>query len=172
MSQSKIVTEDGLTASQTIRHFADVYLENAGWMPPVYDKRNALIEAYRCLRDITMGGVLNAGIVPLSTPDVMYRPDGGDVGGQFPDEFALHYNYPNPFNPVTKISFSLPEAAEIRLEVYNVAGQEVATLIDNEFYGPGSHSATWDGSAAATGVYLYRLEAGSFTETKKMLLLK
>ncbi|MCK4606507.1 MAG: T9SS type A sorting domain-containing protein [candidate division Zixibacteria bacterium] len=88
-----------------------------------------------------------------------------------PASFALHQNYPNPFNPVTQISFALPRAASVRLEVYNIMGQKVATLLD-ETLEAGEHSAMWDGSTVASGVYFYRLNTGEFSETRKMMLLK
>jgi len=88
-----------------------------------------------------------------------------------PTEFALHQNFPNPFNPTTEISFSLPVAADVKLEVYNVMGQQVATIVDR-FMEAGRHSVTFDGRAVASGIYFYRLEAGEVVETRKMVLLK
>ncbi len=80
-------------------------------------------------------------------------------------------NYPNPFNPITEISFSLPAASHVKLEIYNIMGQKVATLVDGTIEA-GEHTIQWDGSEAASGVYMYRLEAGEFVDTKKMILLK
>ncbi len=96
--------------------------------------------------------------------------------GQLPASFSLNQNYPNPFNPSTTIAFALPEAAEVRLEIFNLLGRKVATLTEGELPA-GHHSVVWEGrnssgSTVATGVYFYRLDAGSFSETKKMLLLK
>ena len=88
-----------------------------------------------------------------------------------PTAFELHQNYPNPFNPVTKISFSLADAASVRLDVYNVMGQRVITLTDR-YLEAGAHTITWDGRESASSVYLYRLETGDFIDTKKMILLK
>ncbi len=92
-------------------------------------------------------------------------------GGSLPSEYVLSQNYPNPFNPVTTISFSLPVASHVSLEVYNVMGQRVTTVADG-FYGAGVHACEWDGSAVASGVYFYRIETPEFIETKKMMLLK
>ena len=92
-------------------------------------------------------------------------------GGSLPAEFGLSQNYPNPFNPVTTISFSLPVASHVSLEVYNVMGQRVTTVADG-FYEAGVHACEWDGSAVASGVYFYRIETPEFVETKKMMLLK
>jgi len=88
-----------------------------------------------------------------------------------PGSFTLHHNYPNPFNPTTTISFSLPVATDVNLNIYNIAGQKVATVA-NGFFDAGTHSVVWDANGAASGVYLYRIEAGEFKDTKKMLLMK
>jgi flagellar hook assembly protein FlgD len=83
---------------------------------------------------------------------------------------------PNPFNPNTVIMFAIPKPGEVRIEVFNVLGQKVKTLA-NEFSKAGYKRVEWDGtddngSSVASGVYLYRMTAGDFSETKKMLLLK
>jgi hypothetical protein len=85
--------------------------------------------------------------------------------------FKLEQNYPNPFNPSTQIEFSIPVASQVELKVYNILGQEVATLV-NESLKAGNHAVKFDASHIATGVYLYRITAGTFVSTKKMLLLK
>jgi len=85
--------------------------------------------------------------------------------------YRLEQNYPNPFNPSTRIEFSIPAASQVQLKVFNILGQEVSTLV-NESLKAGNHVVTFDASHLATGVYLYRITAGSFVSTKKMLLLK
>ncbi len=92
-------------------------------------------------------------------------------GDGLPKEFALMQNYPNPFNPATQINFELPVKSEVSLKIYNLLGQEVATLV-NEEKAAGRYSADWNASALASGVYFYKLEAGSFVQTKKMILMK
>ncbi len=91
--------------------------------------------------------------------------------GQLPTDYALSQNYPNPFNPSTMISFTLPEASQVMLNVFNIQGQRVSTLADGMFEA-GEHVVTWDGARFASGVYFYRLEAGQFAQTRKMILLK
>jgi hypothetical protein len=88
-----------------------------------------------------------------------------------PKEFALEQNYPNPFNPVTMINYQLPMNNHVILKVYDALGREVATLV-NEMKKAGSYSAEFDASKLASGIYFYRLQAGEFVETKKMLLMK
>ena len=88
-----------------------------------------------------------------------------------PGAFQLEQNYPNPFNPSTKIDFTIPTSGPVQLKVYNVLGQEVATLV-NETLTPGSHTATFDASRLASGIYMYKITAGSFVSTRKMVLLK
>ena len=88
-----------------------------------------------------------------------------------PDKFRLHQNYPNPFNPTTTISFDLPEQSHVTLKVYNILGQEIATLI-NEVKQAGSYKETFDASSLSSGVYIYKLSAGTYTSSKKMILIK
>ncbi len=86
-------------------------------------------------------------------------------------DYDLSQNYPNPFNPATKINFSVLADGWVRLKVYNLLGQEVATLVNQQLRA-GKHIATFNGSTLSSGVYFYKLEAGSFTSIKKMMLLK
>ncbi len=88
-----------------------------------------------------------------------------------PAVFALQQNFPNPFNPSTQIRFSIPHAAHVTLQVFNIIGQLVATLVDEEL-SPGSHTVTWNASGVAGGVYIYRLTDGQTVETKRLILLK
>lgn len=85
--------------------------------------------------------------------------------------FTLSQNYPNPFNPETKITYSIPVASDVTLKVYDLLGREVTTLVDVRHM-PGTYEATFDGSGLASGVYLYRLQAGSFSQVKKLILLR
>jgi hypothetical protein len=88
-----------------------------------------------------------------------------------PTEYSLNQNYPNPFNPSTQIEFSIPQNSHITLKVFNVLGKEVATLINGERE-TGSYSLTWNAQNCPSGVYFYRLTAGSYTMTKKLVLMR
>jgi hypothetical protein len=93
-----------------------------------------------------------------------------------PAEYALHPNYPNPFNPTTTIKYDLKQAGDVRLTIYNLLGQKVHTLV-NARQEAGYQSAIWDGrndvgSGVASGIYIYRLEAGNYISTRKMILMK
>jgi hypothetical protein len=88
-----------------------------------------------------------------------------------PDNYDLGQNYPNPFNPSTSIRFQIPKREFISLKIYNSLGKEVATLV-NEEKEPGNYKITWNASDLPSGIYFYRIITASYTETKKMLLLK
>jgi len=88
-----------------------------------------------------------------------------------PLSFQLEQNYPNPFNPVTTISYLLPSRSEVRLIIYNLLGEEVARLVDS-IQPAGLQQITWDASGVSSGIYFYRIQAGDFVQTKKMVLLK
>ena len=102
---------------------------------------------------------------------------GVDDNESIPDHFALHQNYPNPFNPSTQISFDVPQGAEhIMLNVYNILGQNVSTLV-NGVMNPGQYTMEWNatdevGNPVASGIYFYELRSASFTARKKMLLIR
>jgi YD repeat-containing protein len=105
--------------------------------------------------------------------------EGGPVAVEedtgLPARFALHANYPNPFNPATRIRYELPRQARVRLTVYDVLGRRLAVLVDAE-QAAGRYEVAWNGrgerALAASGVYVYRLEAGDFVQTRPMVLVK
>ena len=89
-----------------------------------------------------------------------------------PDRFAIDQNYPNPFNPSTTISFVLPQTSVVRLTVYNPVGQEVATILNGESLAAGQHQYSFNALNLSSGVYFYRITAGEFAQTKKMVLVR
>jgi hypothetical protein len=153
------------------------------------------VNEFLAVADSVVGGLNVAGVTPSDVnytatclnelgadcdPYAIYFFDsdgGADVNlakpssDQIPTVFSLDQNQPNPFNPVTEISFGLPVDSHVRLVIYNVTGQKVTTLVD-ENRQAGMHTVIWNGSTAASGIYFYRLEAGSFVETRKMMLIK
>ncbi len=121
----------------------------------------------------TFGGYTDAFVAQFSI--VILDVSEYDIDN-LPSDFKMSQNYPNPFNPTTTIEFNLPTKSNVAIRVYNLLGQEVKLLVDQEF-SAGNYKVTWDGTAsdgvqAATGMYFYRLETDHFVETKKMLLLK
>lgn len=108
------------------------------------------------------GGAITI-LVPTAVED--------DLNLTLPNEYHLSQNYPNPFNPSTNIRFSLPTAGPVKLEVYNVLGQHVATLVDRQM-SAGTHEVEFDGSNQSSGIFFYRLIHAQGTETKKMIMVK
>jgi len=106
-----------------------------------------------------------------------HKPEWGTCGTtsinetEHPLFFTLAQNYPNPFNPSTRIAFDLPRQEHVRLEVYDLLGRRVALLVD-EARPAGQHAVDFDAGSLGNGVYLYRITAGGFNQTRKMMLMK
>ena len=101
---------------------------------------------------------------------------GGLDNNTIPDVFALYNNYPNPFNPITNIKYDVPEISDVRIDIYNIAGKKVRTLVSRE-HQPGRYKIQWNaanefGSPVATGMYIYKIQAKDFVSVKKLLLMK
>ncbi|MCC6866090.1 MAG: T9SS type A sorting domain-containing protein [Ignavibacteria bacterium] len=94
------------------------------------------------------------------------------VNNEIPRKFELYQNYPNPFNPITNIKFDLPKDAQVTIKIYDLLGREVANLVKNEMKKSGTHHVKWNAGNLASGVYFYRIEAGNFVQSKKMVLVK
>jgi len=91
--------------------------------------------------------------------------------------FELSQNYPNPFNPSTRIQFAVPQTEKVKLEVYDIQGRLIKTLVDYELYQPGKYEVSWNGidnkgNRVASGVYFAKMQAGKFAHTKKMIMNK
>ncbi|RKX24179.1 MAG: hypothetical protein DRP45_08800 [Candidatus Zixiibacteriota bacterium] len=165
---------DGLAPLPGRQHIATYWFHAISWPNPTHDS---------CVFDTCAfnGGSLLRFVdsdlntyVPSWGPVVVIKSTTGvdESGGEsFPSDFALEQNYPNPFNPTTEISFYLPEPARVRLEIFNVLGQRIATLV-NDHLQAGSHTYSWNGGSSPSGIYFYRLEANEHSRTRKMLLLK
>jgi hypothetical protein len=97
--------------------------------------------------------------------------DVGSSNTRSPVRYALKQNYPNPFNPTTTIRYQLPSRSYVTLTVYDLLGRKVGTLVDG-VEEPGEKSTTFDGSSLASGVYFYRLKAGEFVQTRKLVLVR
>jgi subtilisin-like proprotein convertase family protein len=95
----------------------------------------------------------------------------GNLSNTLPEKFNLYQNYPNPFNPVTNIKFDLPKDVHTKIVVYDILGREVRTIL-NEFSKAGSHQIEFNAAELASGIYFYRIEAGDYVDTKKLMLLK
>jgi len=90
---------------------------------------------------------------------------------EIPTQYVLNQNFPNPFNPVTRIRFGLPKAGNVTIEIYNILGQKVETIL-NEFKPAGYHIISYDGSRLSSGIYFYRIQMNEFDQIKKMMLIK
>ncbi len=107
-----------------------------------------------------------------SASGAMRQPDDQPYKiSSIPEQFLLDQNYPNPFNARTTIGYNLEEPSNVRIEIYNLLGQKISTLVD-EYQSAGAHQVTWNAENQASGVYLYNMQTGQLSETKRMLLLK
>jgi Secretion system C-terminal sorting domain len=125
---------------------AQLYFDEMLWM---YDQSDNTLKAY--------------------SPSVTRVSKGVDLST--PTSFTLSQNYPNPFNPTTSISFGLPAQSFVSLKVFDLIGKEVATLVSDELPA-GNYTRQWNAADMPSGVYFYRLQAGSFNKTQRLILLK
>jgi plastocyanin len=121
---------------------------------------------------------MNSGIFPyhcaihLSMRDTI-RVDATSIGDEpsAPNKFELSQNYPNPFNAQTTISFNLPNQAHVRIQIYDVLGRQISTLLDED-RPAGDNEVIWDAENATSGIYFYKIQTNNLTDTKRMVLLK
>ena len=124
-----------------------------------------------CVTNITKSGATYDPSKNIETCDCAPVPAAKLIGSNQPEKFRLSQNYPNPFNPETDISYAIPNDCLVRLEVYNLLGQRVTTLVDAH-QSAGVHNVRWNGSDVSTGIYFFRITAGEFTAMKRMILMK
>ncbi|MFH2055624.1 MAG: T9SS type A sorting domain-containing protein [bacterium] len=133
-----------------------------------YDGQDRLsVEIYQSYAATALAWLNSSKIEYYYEPAAVRELDGYAL----PDQFSLAQNYPNPFNPSTQIRFALTSSAQVKLDVFDLLGRKVATLVD-EILPVGTHQIDFDGTNLASGVYFYRLQTGDFEQTRKMLLIK
>jgi hypothetical protein len=153
LPQTAVISSDGATVSQAITHCDRVIDDPAG----DHESAKTICD------EINNGRMLPAGCIPLQTENIAYKATL--------DAFRALRAYPNPFNATIDLEFALPAATEVRLEIYNIAGQRVAVPAAGHLE-QGTHRYQWSAAGLASGVYLYKLTAGSFNGSGKILLLK
>ncbi|HEQ98638.1 MAG TPA: T9SS type A sorting domain-containing protein [candidate division Zixibacteria bacterium] len=175
--QAQIISEDGRTVSQAIT-YCDM-LVNDEIDPPddggpgCGSEWCGYLRASYILNFCNLGLLVPEGMIPEDVVNIAYRIHN-EVS--LPQEYELAQNFPNPFNPETEISYILPEASHVKLEIFNIMGQKVISLVD-EFQDSGSYTVRWnsigrDGRTVSSGIYFYRLTTGQLMQTRKMVLMK
>ena len=129
---------------------------------PEFD--NSKVESWSASKGFGTPGHINSEYMVTDVSDKQ-------ITEEIPNSFKLHQNYPNPFNPTTIISFQLPRISEVELSIFNLLGQKVVTLL-SETRNVGSYQVEWNATSFASGIYYYRIKAGEFIDTKKMILIK
>jgi hypothetical protein len=162
IGQYLVVTDDNRTAGDALTFIsqltADGNTENDGLAKDLAETINSQQN-------------ISAGIIPPGS--ILYKNNNGNItwGFETPESYNLSQNYPNPFNPETVIRFQIAEPGYVEIKVFNLAGQEVATLF-NESREPGYYSVKWNAGNLASGLYIYRIISGNYIQSRKMLLIK
>ena len=141
------------------------------WMVNIYD--NADFDMVHDLASAQMANILVMGAANVNCPVVENESSSGveQFGNSTPSSYELDQNFPNPFNPSTTIRFSVPSSEFVSLRIYNSIGEKVAELV-NQVLPAGIYNVNWNAENVSSGVYFYKIEAGSFINTKKMILLR
>ncbi len=164
-------TDAGTTWATNVR-LSQSFDPHAGW-----PNQNKMGDYYHMVSDstgahlawaATFGGEQNVYYGHISFP---LTGVNGQNPGQSPASFSLSQNYPNPFNPSTMIQFALPHASFVKLTVFNLLGEQVATIVSDRFEA-GTHTVRWDASGLPSGVYFFQLHADEFTQTKRLVVLR
>ena len=179
ISQTEPITRDSMNVSQAIT-YCDMLIYDLdcpigdvpNWFLPGFPKRDELI---RYIKASFVAGLINVGVklpagaIPPDIDDIAYKYVAGQT--PVPDDYSLNQNYPNPFNPMTEIKYGLPEDCWVTLEIYDILGRRVTSLV-NQRQTAGYKSVRWDASSIASGIYFYRLQAGDFVQARKMILIR
>ena len=160
MSQLRIVSFDGATASQAIIFFSDLMIS---------DTPRNIYMATLYLGKMANGTMIPAGVIDLSTPNIMFRPEPGFT--QTPSDYLVLNNFPNPFNAQTTISFTIDHPGQVNLEIYDIMGRKIAMLADGHL-DAGSYDYIWNAPEVSSGVFFYRVSIDGYSETARMTLLK
>lgn len=170
--------------NQAIDGFADIINQNPETEEAMFAEIDAMTTSLLAQNgnDSTLGKSLNKRLLVKSPRDMQSRlndliksrfgieENKGKI--VIPTKYFLYNNYPNPFNPTTTIRLDIPERTNVELSIYNILGQKVKTLINNETRDAGRYEVSFNGSSLASGVYVYRLIAQNYSQAKKMLLIK
>jgi len=159
----------------------EIILTNSGdgTLSPIFDLGNGIYEATITAPTVIGSDTISAKVISsgdtvsiFTKITVQYISPVSVIEDEIAaDRFYLYQNYPQPFNPSTKIKYQLPEVSTVTLKIYDVLGKEVATLV-NETKSAGTYEVVFDATGLTSGIYFYTLNAGSFSETKKMILTK
>src|SRR5690606_36336074 len=126
---------------------------------------------YRFVDDNLVGNQLSYRLKLVDLDGSFTYSQEVEINSSLPTSFSLSQNYPNPFNPTTKINYTVPFDSKVTISIYSITGELVMDLV-NDFVSAGSYSADFNGSNLASGMYIYKMTAGNFTQTNKMMLMK
>lgn len=179
ISQTEPITKDSMNVSQAIT-YCDMLIYDLDcpvgdvpdWFLRGVPNRDELI---RYIKASFVAGLINVGVklpsgsIPPDIDDIAYKYVVGQA--PVPDDYSLSQNYPNPFNATTEIKYALPEDCWVKVEIYDILGQRVTSLV-KEWQEAGYKSVRWDAGSIASGIYFYQLQAGDFVKTRKMVLIR
>ncbi|MCB0306638.1 MAG: T9SS type A sorting domain-containing protein, partial [Calditrichaeota bacterium] len=169
-------TYGGVTLNNNVFYHVTITLSNTQYNFPTNAKLRFMCDASNNSDDVYIDEIEFRGLSSGAAGSQIQPITLNALNSNQPEVFELAQNYPNPFNPTTTIQYSLPEAAQVRLDIYNMTGQKVRTLVSGGMEA-GQHSVQWDGTnefgeKVTSGMYIYRIVAGDFVQTRKMVLLK
>ncbi|MCB9088176.1 MAG: S8 family serine peptidase [Calditrichae bacterium] len=169
-------TYGGVTLNNNVFYHVTITLSNTQYNFPTNAKLRFMCDASNNSDDVYIDEIEFRGLSSGAAGSQIQPITLNALNSNQPEVFELAQNYPNPFNPTTTIQYSLPEATQVRLDIYNMTGQKVRTLVSGGMEA-GQHSVQWDGTnefgeKVTSGMYIYRIVAGDFVQTRKMVLLK